>query len=234
VNQPPKKKLTPHDQRFLIAPSLLSADFANLKGEIESVALGGADLLHVDVMDGHFVPNLTIGPPVVQSLRAATDMILDCHLMIEKPERYIEDFVRAGADIITVHIEACQTPGHGVEQVLKQIRSLGVLAGLTLRPATNIREILPYLSQIDLLLVMTVNPGFGGQAFMQDQAKKCDLVRTEIQRQGLQVLIEVDGGINPETAKHCRSADILVAGHAVFKQADRRLAIERLQKAKYV
>lgn len=196
-----------------ISPSILSADFANLERDIRALAAAGADWAHVDVMDGHFVPNLTIGAPVVKALKKISPLPLDVHLMIEKPERYIDDFLKAGSDWLTIHVEATTD----VSGCLKRIRDGGVKAGLTLRPGTAIETVLPYLDQVDLVLVMTVEPGFGGQSFMEDQIEKITILRREIDRRNLQVLIEVDGGINEQTARLCRDADVLVAGSYVFK-----------------
>lgn len=212
---------------FLVAPSLLSADFANLEAEIKAVESAGADWLHVDVMDGHFVPNLTIGMPVVKSIKRVAKLPLDVHLMIEKPERYVESFAKAGADNLTVHIEAAENPG----DLLKQIRRLGMSPGITLRPATAIGDVLPYLPLVDLVLVMTVNPGFGGQSFMVDQLSKISKLRQEIAKIGRKILIEVDGGINDETAALCKDADVLVAGSFIFG-SDYESAIRKLKKAK--
>jgi ribulose-phosphate 3-epimerase len=213
---------------FMIAPSILSADFARLAEEIHAVTLAGANWIHVDVMDGHFVPNLTIGAPVVKSLRQVSKLPLDCHLMIENPEKYIEDFAKAGADFITIHVEATNDP----QSCLKRIRALGVKPGITLRPTTPIETLVPYLPLVDLVLIMTVNPGFSGQGFMADQAAKIEAVRIELQRIGHAALIEVDGGITPATAQQVRGADVLVAGNAVFKADDYRRAIRDLKAAK--
>lgn len=197
----------------LIAPSILSADFANLEKEVKAVAQAGAHWIHVDVMDGHFVPNLTIGAPVVKSLKPISPLPLDVHLMIENPEKYIEDFAKAGSDYLTIHVESTKD----VKACLNKIRALGVKPGITLRPRTSVHEVLPYLSMVDLVLVMTVEPGFGGQSFMEDQVEKINILRKEIDSRGLKVLIEVDGGINEQTAKQCFNADVLVAGSFVFK-----------------
>ncbi len=208
----------------LVAPSILSADFANLEKEIQSIAAAGADWVHVDVMDGHFVPNLTIGIPVVKSIKKVSPLPLDVHLMIEKPERYVEQFVKAGSDYLTIHVESTSDP----RSVLKQIRSLGAKAGITLRPKTPIEDILPLLDIVDLVLVMTVEPGFGGQSFMTDQVSKITRLRKEITSRQLKVLIEVDGGINKETAALCSEADVFVAGNYVFGQ-DYKTAITTLK-----
>lgn len=212
---------------FLIAPSILSADFANLEKEIKAVEAAGADWIHVDVMDGHFVPNLTIGAPVVKCLRPITNLPLDVHLMIEKPENFIEDFVRAGATYITIHVEATENP----RAVLKSIREQGVKAGITLRPQTPVDKIIPLLEDADLVLVMTVNPGFGGQGFMREQVAKVKKLRQIITEKNLNVLIEVDGGVDDKTAKEIRDADVLVAGSYVFKR-DYAEAIRALKEAK--
>jgi ribulose-phosphate 3-epimerase len=198
----------------LIAPSLLSADFADLKTEISKVCDAGADWLHVDVMDGHFVPNLTIGMPVVKSLKSVSPKPLDVHLMITDPEKYIEQFIKAGSDYLTIHVEATRN----VKDCLNRIRKLGAKPGITLRPGTKILEIKTYLHLVDLVLVMTVEPGFGGQSFMQDQMDKVVWLKEYREANKLKYLIEVDGGVNAETAKICwqAGADILVAGSAVF------------------
>jgi ribulose-phosphate 3-epimerase len=199
---------------FLIAPSILSADFSRLGEEIQAVERAGCDWIHVDVMDGHFVPNLTLGAPVVKHLRKTTKLPLDVHLMIESPERYIEDFAKAGSDYLTIHVEATDQ----VEKTLKRIRELGVKPGITLRPRTPVEEIFPYLKLADLILIMTVEPGFGGQAFMTEQVPKIARIREELKKLGHKALIEVDGGVNADTAKQLCEADVLVAGNFVFSQ----------------
>lgn len=214
---------------FLIAPSILSADFARLGDEIRNVERAGADWIHVDVMDGHFVPNLTIGAPVVKCLRPITTLPLDVHLMIDEPEKYVDAFADAGADYLTIHVEATQNPG----DVIQKIRNAGVKPGITLRPATPVEDLMPYLKDVDLILIMTVNPGFGGQSFMADQVEKIKAVRQELMRLNSAALIEVDGGINPTTAIQCRDADVLVAGNAIFKTRQYAEAIAALKKARH-
>ena len=195
-----------------VSPSILSADFANLEKEVKAVAAAGADWIHVDVMDGHFVPNLTIGVPVVASLKKVSPLPLDVHLMIEEPEKYVEAFIKAGSDYLTIHVESTRDPA----AVLKRIRELGAKPGITLRPRTPVEDVLPLLPLCDLVLVMTVEPGFGGQSFMHDQIAKISKLRSEISSKKLKCLIEVDGGINAETAKLCHEADVFVAGSFVF------------------
>lgn len=216
-----------HPKGFIVAPSILSADFAQLKNEIDKVSAAGADWIHVDVMDGHFVPNLTIGAPVVKSLRPITRLPLDVHLMIEKPERFIDAFADAGSDYLTIHVESTED----VAGTLKKIREKGVKPGITLRPKTPVEKVLPFLPLVDLVLVMTVEPGFGGQSFMHDQIEKIKILRREIERLKRPVYIEVDGGINAETAPLVRDADVLVAGNYVFKN-DYKTAIATLKRAK--
>jgi ribulose-phosphate 3-epimerase len=208
----------------LVAPSILSADFANLEKEILAVAKAGADWIHVDVMDGHFVPNITIGIPVVKSLKKVSPIPLDVHLMITEPEKYIEDFIKAGSDYLTIHVESTKDPA----AVLKRIRELGAKPGITLRPGTAVESVLPLLPLCDLVLVMTVEPGFGGQSFMHDQVAKISVLRSEITRANLKCLIEIDGGINAETAKICHEADVFVAGSYVFGK-DYQSAISSLK-----
>lgn len=195
-----------------IAPSILSADFANLEKEIKAVAAAGADLVHVDVMDGHFVPNLTIGVPVVQSLKKVSPLPLDVHLMIDKPEKFVDDFLKAGSDYLTIHVESTDQS----EMLLKRIREKAK-SGITLRPRTPIEKIEPYLKLADLVLVMTVEPGFGGQSFMIDQVEKIKWLNDYRKNNQLSFEIEVDGGVNLETRRYLDQADILVAGSYIFK-----------------
>lgn len=224
TSQPPINRSLKPNSPFLVAPSILSADFAKLGAEIAAVEAAGADWIHVDVMDGHFVPNLTLGAPVVKCLRPVTSLPLDVHLMIEEPERYIQDFAKAGADFLTIHVESTDR----VEKVLRDIRELGVRPGITLRPRTPIAEIMPYLKWVDLVLIMTVEPGFGGQSFMTDQVPKIQEVRNELNRLQHRAWIEVDGGVTDETATLLGGADVLVAGSFVFKK-DYRTAIQALK-----
>ncbi len=212
-----------------IAPSILSADFADLRGEVERVHT--ADWLHVDVMDGMFVSNISIGVPVVKSLRKCTDMFLDVHLMIEKPVRYIDAFADAGADLLTVHLEADMPPG--IRAALDAMDRRGVQKGVALRPITAAEAILPYLKDLDLVLVMTVEPGFGGQSFMTDQLKKIEQVRAYIDEINPACRLEVDGGVAPDTVRLCKDAgaDTLVAGSAVYGAADPAAAIAALREA---
>lgn len=213
-----------------VAPSILSADFARLAEEVNAVEAGGADWIHVDVMDGHFVPNLTIGPMIVEALRPHTTLPLDVHLMIEEPERYIAAFARAGADIITVHQEACVH----LHRVVHQIKEAGAKAGVAINPATPPEMLTAILDDVDLVLLMTVNPGFGGQAFIPGVLTKIRTVRRWLDERGLShVHLEVDGGINAQTASQVAEAgaDVLVAGSAVFGAADRRAAIAAIRAA---
>ncbi len=209
--------------KLKIAPSLLSADFANLASEIAKVEKAGCDMIHIDVMDGHFVPNITVGPLIVKAIRKATKLPLDTHLMIENPENYVAQFIAAGSDIVTVHAEACESH---LGDVLRLIRSKGAKCGVSLKPATSLTSIEAHLSDIDMVLLMTVNPGFGGQSFMPEVLPKIQALR-KIYSQD----IEVDGGINSETARLvvAAGANVLVAGTAVFGQTDVEKAIKGLR-----
>jgi len=209
----PLTELPPGQVR--IAPSILAADFCRLGDEIRRVEEAGAEVLHIDIMDGHFVPNLSVGPPVVASVRAVTAMPLDVHLMLTDPGRYIDPFLKAGADHITLHVES-----HGdLSAMLARIHAAGASAGLTLRPGTEAARLEPYLDQVDLILVMTVEPGFGGQSFMHDQLDKIRTLRAQIDRARRPVHLEVDGGIRRDTAPLAVGAgcEMLVAGNSVFR-----------------
>ncbi|WP_077211480.1 ribulose-phosphate 3-epimerase [Bacillus dakarensis] len=210
-----------------IAPSILSADFSKLGEEIKDVERGGADYIHVDVMDGHFVPNITIGPLIVEAIRPVTKLPLDVHLMIENPDQYVEAFAKAGADYITVHVEACRH----LHRTIQNIKAQGVKAGVVLNPATPADSIQHIIEDVDMVLLMSVNPGFGGQKFIPSVLTKIKQVKEMADSKGLQLEIEVDGGVNTETAKLCieAGANVLVAGSAVYNQPDRKKAIEALR-----
>lgn len=210
-----------------IAPSILSADFSKLGEEIKDVEMGGADLIHVDVMDGHFVPNITIGPLIVEAIRPVTKLPLDVHLMIENPDQYIEAFAKAGADYLTVHVEACKH----LHRTISYIKSLGVKAGVVLNPATPVEMIQHIIEDVDMVLFMTVNPGFGGQAFIPSVLEKVTRLKEMAEAKNHHLEIEVDGGVNEETAKLCiqAGATVLVAGSAVYNKSDRGKAIAALR-----
>ncbi|MDR4886542.1 ribulose-phosphate 3-epimerase [Fredinandcohnia sp. QZ13] len=210
-----------------IAPSILSADFSKLGEEIRDVENGGADYIHVDVMDGHFVPNITIGPLIVEAIRPITKLPLDVHLMIENPDQYIPAFAKAGADFLTVHVEACPH----LHRTIQLIKSHGVKAGVVLNPATPVDSIKHVIDDIDLVLLMTVNPGFGGQKFIHSVLPKIEEVAQMVKEKNLNVEIEVDGGVNQETARLCvnAGANVLVAGSAIYNQEDRKAAIEKIR-----
>jgi ribulose-phosphate 3-epimerase len=214
--------------RVRIAPSILSADFGRLHDEVKAVEAAGADYVHVDVMDGRFVPNITIGPLVVEAVRRATTLPIDVHLMIVEPEKYIEDFARAGASLITVHQEACPH----LHRTLQQIRATGAKPSVVLNPSTSLATLEDVLDEVQQVLLMSVNPGFGGQAFIPATVEKVRRLRAMLDARGLQAVdIEVDGGINATTAKEvvAAGANVLVAGNAVFKSADYRAAIAALR-----
>lgn len=212
-----------------IAPSILAADFANLESAIRDIAANNGDWVHVDVMDGIFVPNISIGIPVVQSLRKVTDLPLDVHLMIDRPIRYVEQFVKAGADYLTLHIEADQ-PQNTLD-ALDKIHELGCKAGIVLKPRTPVEAAIPYLEKCDLVLVMTVEPGFGGQKFMHDQMPKVAQLREWLDDINPDCLVEVDGGVDANTHTICKEngADVLVAGSAYFKSTDKADFVKRIE-----
>jgi len=211
-----------------IAPSILSADFSCLGEEVRAVERAGADLIHIDVMDGHFVSNITIGPVVVTGLKRLTSLPLDSHLMIEKPERYIEAFAQAGSDWITIHAEVC----HHLSQTIKKVRKLNVRPGVVLNPSTPLKTLYPILDEIDLVLLMSVNPGFSGQSFIPSTLKKIERLRKIIEQNRYPIEIEVDGGIKVENIGEVSRAggDIFVLGTGIFKTKDYRETIHKLRK----
>ena len=212
-----------------ISPSVLAADLSNLASEVKDIEASGADMVHLDVMDGMFVTNISFGLPVIQSLRSKTNIIFDVHLMIDAPERYADRFIEAGADILTFHLEACKDSS----DLLSRIREQGVMAGISIKPGTPVEEVYPYLDQCDMVLVMTVEPGYGGQKLIPETLEKVTKIKAEAEMRGLNIEIQVDGGINGENAKDAISAGatILVAGSSVFGKTDRKAAIDALRNA---
>jgi len=210
-----------------IAPSILSADFSKLGAEIKSVEDAGADWIHVDVMDGHFVPNITIGPLIVEAARRSTSLPLDVHLMIENPERFIADFVKAGADLISVQVEACVH----LNRTIQMIKESGLRAGVVLNPSTPLSAIDWVLEDVDFIMIMSVNPGFGGQNFIPNSLDKIRTLRKMLQDRGLEALIEIDGGVNEKTIKDISDAgtDVFVAGSAIFKSMNYRKTISKFR-----
>ncbi len=214
---------------IIVSPSILSADFANLSSELQVMKNAGAPWAHVDVMDGHFVPNISIGVPVVASLRKATDLFLDVHLMIDTPIKYVDQFIASGADMVVIHLES-DTP-EMIHKTLSRIHELGCKAGLTIKPGTPVEEMAPYLNEIDMALVMTVEPGFGGQKFMVDMMPKIKKLRQMLDEVNPGCVISVDGGVDADTCAICKEngAEVLVAGSAYFKAADRAAFVKTIQ-----
>ncbi len=210
------KDLDPNS--LLVSPSVLAADFARLGEDVAKVTSAGCDLIHLDVMDGHFVPNLTIGPGIIKSIRPYSNLVFDTHLMISAPLKYADSFVKSGADHITFHLECDNAP----EEVIAKLRHLGVSVGISLKPATPAEKIFPYLDTIDLVLVMTVEPGFGGQSFMANMMPKVKAIKDEIRRRALPVHVEVDGGLDSDTVEDAvrSGANMIVAGTSVFRNPD--------------
>ena len=214
---------------MIVSPSLLASDFSDLRGEVARMEKAGADWLHIDVMDGHFVPNLTLGAPVIRCLRGKTSLVFDVHLMISDPLRYIDDFADAGADIITFHLES----ESDCIKTIQKIKSRGLKAGLSIKPKTGVEKLRPFLPLVDMALIMTVEPGFGGQSFMADMLPKVSAVRDDCRQMGKNILIQVDGGITDQTAPLTAKAgaNVLVAGSYVFGAKDAAQAVNALKAA---